>query len=182
MTTPPETSRIAQQLETLSVVELSDVRVNDELLLTIIRDDSSSQLARLHASEVLLRRDRATFLSVIGASKVAAIYVAALKNQVTIDLNPWAFLSFDELGPFGQTLVACGESTIAELVPLLQIQRMAGLYSGSAEAKEGNADQPRVCDFAAFFIARIKHLPYRFHRDDFTLRDVEIDRVRFYHE
>ena len=178
MTTPPDTSEIAQQLETLSVVELNSVRVGDELLLALVSDGSISLLARLHASEVLLRRDRATFLSVIGAAKVATIYVAALKNQVTIDLNPWAFLSFDELGPFGQTLVACGESAIAELVPLLPIQRLAGLYSGSAEAKEGNADQPRVCDFAAFFISRIKQLPFRFHRDDFTLRNVEIDRVK----
>lgn len=87
-------------------------------------------------------------------------------------------MSLDKLGPFGHTLVACGESAVVELVPLLEIQGLAGLYSGSVEAKEGNADRPRTCDFAAFFIAKIRQLSYRFHRDDFSLRDAEVDRIR----
>jgi len=178
MRTQAEISEIAQQLETLSELELNSFRVTSESLLAVIEDDSSSLLARLHACEILLHRDQTKFLSVIGVGKVASIFVAALKDQVTTDLNPWAFLNMNELGPFGRTLVACGQRAVVELVPLLNIQRLAGLYSGSAEAKEGNADQPRVCDFAAYFIAKIKQLPYRFDRDDVKVRDTEIDRVK----
>ena len=173
-----EISQIAEQLDALSVVELDDVTWSVESLAAVLDADYSSQLARLYACEILLRRNEKHFLEFIGPQRVAAIYVAALKDGVTTDLNPWAFLGLAELGPLGLRLVTCGEAAIAELVPLLQIKRPAGLYGGSEESKEGNSDSPRLCDFAAFFIAKIKHLPYRFYRNDATLRDAEINQLK----
>jgi hypothetical protein len=178
MTTPQHPSDIARQLEGLSVIELSNAPWSDESLVAVVQDHSAPLIARLYACDILLRRHQAKYLSLLGRETVAAIYVSAFADRVTVDLNPWAFLNLDEVGPLGQSLAACGESAVAKLVPLLDIDRAAGVYNGSEEAKEGNADRARVCDFAAFFIAKIKQLPYRFHRDDFSLRDAENDRVK----
>ena len=176
--THPTTTEIAQQLETLSAIELSNTSWTDESLLAVVQTTSSPLIARLYACEILLRRDHAKFQTIIGTDNIATLYVSAFRDQVTIDLNPWAFLNLNELGPFGRRLVACGEAAVRALTPLLSQDRAAGLYSGSEESKEGNADRARVCDFAAFFIAKIKQLPYRFYRNDWSLRDAEIDQVK----
>lgn len=177
MTSPNQTELI-QQLENFSVLELNNATATDDALLAIVQAASAPLLARLYACEILLRRDETKFFDVIGRPTVAAIYVSAFRDRVTADLNGWAFLGLDEWGPLGRRLVACGETAVTELAPLLDVDRSAGLYGGSEESKEGNADRARVCDFAAFFIARIKQLPYRFHRDDIGLRDAEINRLK----
>jgi len=50
----------------------------------------------------------------------------------------------------GLHLVACGDSAVTSLVPLLDVKLVAGIYRGSKESKLGNGDRARVCDFAAF--------------------------------
>jgi len=174
---PAENPAMFEWLEALSESELSDVQCSDESLLAVIRADSSGLKARFHACEILLRRDQRKFLSMLGAQTVAGIYVSALRERTTIDLNPWAFLGLGELGPTGLHLVACGEDAVAALVPLLDSKDEAGLYSGSEEAKEGNSDRARFCDFAAFFVARIRHHSYTFHRNNLALRDAEVDAL-----
>jgi hypothetical protein len=174
----PEISEIIARLEALSTSELSSVSWPDESLLAVVRADSSGLTARLHACEILLRRDQEKFLGIIGAQTVAAIYVTALKERATTDLNPWAFLGQGDLGPMGLRLVACGDSAMAALASLLDIRQSAGIYSGSKESKLGNSDRARVCDFAAFFISRIKRFPYSFHRDNITLRDSDIEKLK----
>jgi hypothetical protein len=173
-----EISEMIERLEALSTSDLSDVNWPDESLSAVIRADSSGLTARLHACEILLRRDQEKFFGIIGAQTIATIYVSALKERATTDLNPWAFLGLGELGPMGLHLVGCGDSAVAALVPLLDIKHLAGIYSGSEEAKEGNSDHARVCDFAAFFISRVRGFPYSFHRHRIAQRDAEIEQLK----
>jgi len=104
-------------------------------------------------------------------------YAASLRGG-TVDLNEWGFLGVGDLGPLGLRLVACGESAVAPLSPLLDVKDSAGNYSGSKEATLGDEDRARVCDFAAFFISKIRRLPFHFHREDFARRDAEIERLK----
>jgi hypothetical protein len=167
-----------ERLEALSMSDLNNISLPAECLLAVIHADSSGLTARLHACEILLRRDQQQFLGIIGAQTVAAIYVSALKQKATTDLNPWAFLGPGDLGPMGLHLVACGGSAIPALVPLLDIKQSAGVYSGSKESKLGNSDNSRICDFAALFISEIRHFPYSFHRHSTALRDAEIEQLK----
>lgn len=174
----PGISEVAGSLEALSFSDLSNVAWQDEALLAVVRSDSSGVKPRFFACEVLLRRDLQKYLAMIGSATVAAMYVSAVREQITSDLNPWAFLGLAELGPLGRHLVACDESAVRALLPLLDFKQTAGIYSGSEESKEGNADQPRICDFAAFFIARIKGWPFSFHRESWAGRDEEMERIK----
>jgi hypothetical protein len=166
-----------KQLEALSLSDLNTVTLPEESLLVVLRDASSSSKARLIACEILVRRDPLKYRDVLDTSSLSALSVTALRAS-TFDLNWWGFLRMDEVGPLGERLITLGEGAIPALIPLLDIHESAGVYSGSVESKEGNSDQPRVSDFAAFFIAKIKDLPYHFHRDDDSLRDAEIERLK----
>jgi len=166
-----------ERLESLSTSEFGDAPWSDEELLAVVSDTSRIK-ARLHACEVLFRRDLQKFLGTIGAPTVAAIYAVALKQRAATDLNPWGFLGQGDLGPMGQHLVACGDSAVTELSPLLGARQPAGLYSGSKESKLGDSDNARICDFAAFFISLVKGLPYSFHRESIARRDAEIELLK----
>jgi hypothetical protein len=168
---------LQEQLEGLSPTDLTRAVFPDDSLLSVIRDTSASLKARLFACEILLNRDREKFLDAIGVVSAAGIYAGALEKEKTVDLNLWGFLTMNELGPLGQRLVSFGEPAIELLIPLLKVNKPAGLYSGSIESKEGNSDRPRVCDFAGFFIAKIRQLPFSFYRNDDELRDAEINRL-----
>jgi hypothetical protein len=174
----PDRSETIARLGTLSMSELGNLDWSAESLLAIVRDDTSGLRGRLYACEVLLRRDRQRFLSVIGMQQVANIYATALQRKITPDLNPWAFLSLGDLGPLGRHLIACGDRAETALAPLLDIKQIAGIYSGSIESKEGNSDRARICDFAAFFISKITHHPFRFQRGNIAMRDAEIARLK----
>jgi hypothetical protein len=177
-TDTPQTSEVSRALEALSTSELDGVAYGDDALLAVVRADSSGLKARLYACEVLLRRDEEKFLKVVGAQVAAGLYASALQERTTPDLNSWAFLGMGDLGPLGLHLVACGDPAVAALAPLLDDTRSAGIYSGSKESKLGNSDRTRVCDFAAFFISKIRHLTYQFQRDDTAQRDAEIERLK----
>jgi hypothetical protein len=161
----------------LSAADLSDADLDPDILLDIARSAANDVRARLFACEILLSRDARTFLPQIGAHNAAAIYAVALQQNAGGELNPWAFLGMGDMGPFGKHLVACGAAAVGPLVPLLDDDRPAGLYSGSKESKLGNSDSPRICDFAAFFLAAILGLPYEFHRD-FAMRDAQVAQIK----
>jgi hypothetical protein len=174
----PDRSETVARLGMLSLSEFGDLDWSAESLLDVVRADTSGLKARLYACEVLLRRDQERFLNIVGSQQVANIYATAMQRKITPDLNPWAFLSLGELGPFGQHLIACGDRALTALALLLDLKQAAGLYSGSIESKEGNSDRARICDFAAFFISRIAHHPFHFHRGDMAMRDAEIARLK----
>jgi len=169
---------LQEQLEGLSPVDLTRLEFPEDSLLSVVRNSSASLKARLFASEILLNSNREKFLSAIGAANVVELYAEALEKAKTVDLNLWGFLSMNEVGPLGERLVLFGDAAVESLKPLLEVKESAGLYSGSIESKEGNSDRPRVCDFAGFLVARIRELPFTFHRDDDELRDAEISRLR----
>lgn len=60
--------------------------------------------------------------------------------------------------PLGQHVVSLGEPAVAALAPLLSDARPIS-YGGSKEATVGNEYGIRVKDFAAFFIAKVRHRP-----------------------
>lgn len=171
-------SETIRRLDSLTSSELSESELDDDSLLAVVRADAAGLRARLYACEILLGRDTERFLHVIGEAFASGLYASGLREGVTTDLNAWAFLGMGDLGPMGLHLVACGEPAAAALAPLLDDERRAGHYSGSAEAKIGESDRARVCDFAAFFISKIKELPFQFHREDFARRDAEIERLK----
>jgi hypothetical protein len=172
-----DVSEVVKQLEALSISDLKESKLPTESLLAVLRDATLSSKSRLFAAEILFSRDPTSIRDLFDASTLAAVYVNALRES-GVDLNGWAFLTLEEIGPFGQRLISFGEEAVVALVPLLDSCEPAGLYSGSIESKEGNSDSPRVCDFAAFFIAKIKRLPYHFYRNEDALRDEEISRLR----
>lgn len=174
----PKISEMIERLNALSTVELSDVILSSDSLLAVVQADSAGLKARLFACDILLRRDQERFLNIIGKRIAAGLYASALQERTTTDLNPWAYLGMDDLGPMGLHLVACGDSAVPALTPLLAIKQLAGVYSGSAEAKLGDGDYARICDFAAFFISKIKRFPYSFHHHNIPLRDAEIEQLK----
>lgn len=173
----PEISELVERLEALSPSVPFDAGWSDDSLLAVARDDSCGPNARLNACELLLRRDEKTFKGLIGEATVAGVYASALRAGAA-DLNEWGFLGVGDVGALGLRLVGCGEHAVAALLPLLDVKRSAGSYSGSKEATLGDDDFARVCDFAAFFISRVRRLPFKFHRDDFAQRDAEIERLK----
>jgi hypothetical protein len=170
-------SDVVKELEALSISDLSKSNLPTDSLLEVLRDATLSSKARLFATEILFNRDVRSTRSLFDAATLSAVYVNALRDS-NVDLNWWGFLTLEDIGPLGQRLISFGEEAVVALVPLLDRCGPAGLYSGSIESKEGNGDQPRVCDFAAFFIAKIKRLPYHFYRNEESLRDEEISRLR----
>lgn len=173
----PEISELVEQLEALSPSMPLDAGWDGDSLLAVARDDAYGPNARLNACELLLRRDERRFKSLIGEATVAEVYASALQAGAA-DLNEWGFLGLGDVGALGLRLVACGESAVSALLPLLDVKRSAGSYSGSKEATLGDDDFARVRDFAAFFISKIRRLPFKFHRDDFARRDAEIERLK----
>jgi hypothetical protein len=169
---------VIARLDALSPSQLDDADFADDALVAVARSATAPVKSRLYACEILLRRDAGTFFGLLGGRAIAALYASALQQRATLELNPWAFLGMVDIGPMGRHLIACGDAAVAALSPLLDDKRSAGSYGGSKEAKLGDADHARICDFAAFFIARVRGLPYRFHREDLAQRDAEIERLK----
>jgi len=106
-------------------------------------------------------------------SPLAPVYAAALRAARMG--NPWG-LPGELDGPSGQHVVQLGAPAVADLIPLLGDSRRVP-YAGSQDATFGNSYAYRVKDFAAFFIARVRNLPYTVHEDP-RARDSEIDELR----
>jgi len=100
---------------------------------------------------------------------VAAIYVSALQEGAPTELNSWAFLGLGDLGPMGLHLVACGDSAVTSLVPLLDVKLVAGIYRGSKESKL-ETGTVRVSVTSPRSSSQDQRLPYSFHRGRIALR------------
>ena len=78
--------------------------------------------------------------------------------------------------PAGQHFVALGEPAVPALVSLLDDTTRLE-YGGSKEATVGNSYAYRVKDFAAFYLSRIRNLPFDVVQDP-AARDKAIDALR----
>ncbi len=146
-------------------------------LEAIIRDRDAPMKARFLACEVLFEK-HFVFVSDVGADLVARIYTHALVHDFTGMANSWGLLyEHDDEGPVGIRFAVIGEKAIPALSELLDDDGRSLRYAGSEEATVGNAYGFRIKDFAAFYIAKLKRRPIRFHRRPED-RDREIEALR----
>ncbi len=175
---------LAKQLEALSYHDLflrADSETVDSLwhtagasatLVKLAADPGAPDHTRVLASEILFRQEP-DFNPWLEAGSLAKAYAMELSHADVA--NPWGMPG--ELdGPLGQHLVALGEPAVAALVPLLNDGRSI-LYEGSKEATVGNSYDYRVKDFAAFFLSRIRRIPYQVHQTP-AERDLDIAKMR----
>jgi hypothetical protein len=128
-------------------------------LEAVVGSAQASSKARYLAAEILFKKDPG--YKPADAKRLASAYADALRDEEIA--NPWGMPGeLDE--PLGIHLVAFGEPAVAALRELLSNDRLI-YYSGSKEATVGNSYQMRVKDFAAFFIARIRNLPFAMDTD-----------------
>ena len=162
---------VFMQLTDGPVDELWTLAGSPAALDAVVANVSAPPKARLIAAEVLFRKQAGYHPPDAGA--LAAVYAAMLRTDVMA--NPWGMPG--ELdGPLGQHLVGIGEPAIAALRPLLDDDRAIS-YSGSHEATYGNGFKYRVKDFAAFFVATIRKLPFAVDEDP-AVRDRAIAALR----
>ena len=133
-------SETIRRLDSLTSSELGDVELDDDSLSAVVRADAADLRARLYACEILLRRDAERFLNVIGEATAAKLYAAGLREGVTTDLNPWAFLGMGDLGPMGLHLVACRGAAAEALAPLLDDGRRAHVLARLASRLDGDGN------------------------------------------
>jgi len=107
--------------------------------------------------------------------RLASIYGAALEQNLTRMANPWGLPDqLDE--PVAQHFVSLGENAVPVLTRLLE--NTSGVrYGGSREATYGNSFQYRVKDLAAFYLSKIRGLPYEIKQTP-QERDIEIERLK----
>ena len=141
-------------------------------LAALVADANGPGHARFLASEILFRKDP-TFAPGPAAGSLATAYAAELREAEVA--NPWG-LPGELDGPPGQHLVALGEPAVAALVPLLDDTRPV-MYEGSKEATVGNSFDYRVKDLAAFYLSRIRGIPYEVRQSPGG-RDPLIARLR----
>ena len=123
---------------------------------------------RFLAAEILFRK-RPDFPSTEQKRALASAYIEALRAAAIG--NVWG-LPGELDGPAGQHLVGLGDDVAAGLRTLLDDERRVP-YWGSQEAMLGNSYAFRVKDFAAFFLSKIRGVPYVLHRDP-AARDADI--------
>ena len=135
-------------------------------------DPNAAWQPRFLAAEILFRK-LPGFPSGEQKQALAVAYVETLR-AASIG-NPWG-LPGELDGPAGQHLVSLGEVASSGLIALLDDGRRVP-YWGSQEAMLGNSYTFRVKDFAAFFLSRIRGVPYVLHTDP-AARDGAIQALR----
>lgn len=129
-------------------------------LITLALDDTADPQARLLASEILFHKDH-TFPPHQIRPKLVDIYCEGLKTASTG--NAWV-LPDNFIGTLGKHLLQFGSLAIEPLYALLDDERII-LYEGSVEATTGNRLKVRVKDLSAFFISRLKRIPFALDHD-----------------
>lgn len=156
---------------------------NVEKLKSIISSTSSPSHAKFLAAEVLryfeVELDPQSYVVLAEAYAYALENTSADRdNVVHLNGNLWGLLyEEDDAGYLGQQFVKFGNAAMPSLTKLLDDSASRVLYEGSEEATIGSAYQYRIKDFAAFYIAKIKHIPISFYQD-FEERDKEIERLK----
>ena len=146
-------------------------------LREIVLDQKTAIPVRFNALWVLFRKDHDGFLSLDSGIR-ATVLVGALSEQLVFNDEHWGKLwEGNQLGILGTTLVECGEAALPALRGLFNDSTPRTNYRGSEEATIMAARGYRVCDFAAFFAARIKDYDLPFDYDP-EVRDAQAIRMR----
>lgn len=143
-------------------------------LKSIIADQGSKMRTRFLAAEIYL--ENADSVSTLDSAVLGEIYANALAENLTGDLNMW-MRDTSGLGYTGLHLLRVGEPAVRPLSVLLD-NNSPGYYSGSKSAELAERWGYRVKDVAAFFIMKIRNMPFTGWSQDRDERDILIARLK----
>ena len=141
------------------------------VLETLALSPQAPMLPRFLATEVLFYKEGPR----LEEQKLARVYAAALANNFTETANPWGLPGVLE-GLAGEHLLAIGEPMVPELLHLLDNDQRV-YYEGSKEATLGHHHGYRVKDLAAYYISKIRHIPFEMDEDP-RERDQKIEMLK----
>lgn len=139
----------------------------------LVLDEKASSKARFFAAEILFAQNQAIILT-FDKNKLAELYALALANNDTGIANPWGLPG--EVDVVGQHLLTISQPTTEAWEALLDNKQKV-LYVGSEEATVGNSYKYRVKDIAAFYVSKMRNLPYTVFNKP-KERDTEIIRLK----
>ncbi len=167
-------SDLFMQMETETLDALWAEPEADPALHQLVGATGTPPLVAFLAAEILFAKEPG-YPPSAERERLAAIYAAALEQNLTRMANPWGLPDqLDE--PVAQHFVGLGENAVPVLTRLLE--NTSGVrYGGSREATYGNSFQYRVKDLAAFYLSKIRGLPYEVKQTP-QERDIEIDKLK----
>jgi hypothetical protein len=184
--TSSDTKRLADELIATGYIDFFH-RLNEDALdrvwgapdapasLTALAlDPGAKPLARFLAAEILGHKQRLP-AGEDQKALLAQVYATALASNFTEMANPWGLPGTLD-GGAGEHLVSLGEAAVPALVALLDNATPAR-YAGSREAMYGNSYSYRVKDLAAFYISRIRNLPFAVDQAP-AARDLELEKLK----
>ncbi len=145
-----------------------------EALATLAGDPEAPTLARFLAAEILFDKQE-KYPPEEQKKQLASVYATALAQNFTEAANTWGLPGI--LGGLaGEHFEALGGAAIPELASLLDDDRRV-YYEGSQEATLGSSYGYRVKDLAAFYISKIRNIPFELDEDPIK-RDKEIEKLK----
>lgn len=145
-----------------------------EALAQLAVDPKAPELARFLAAEIMFHKQQA-YPSENQKKQLAPVYATALAENFTGTANTWGLPDVLE-GLAGEHVLALGETEVPELKKLLDNNNRVH-YAGSQEATLGHSYGYRVKDLAAFYISKIRNIPFVMDEDP-RKRDKEIERLK----
>jgi hypothetical protein len=180
------TSALANKLMKLGYIELFhgldetalDTIWNEpgvpEALTTLAVDPGAPTLARFLAAEILFRKQE-SYPPEEQKKQLASVYATALAENFTEAANTWGLPGV--LNGFAEEhFEVLGAAAIPELVKLVNDDKRV-YYTGSQEATLGSSYGYRVKDLAAFYISKIRNIPFELNEDP-RKRDKEIEKLK----
>jgi hypothetical protein len=180
------TSALANKLMKLGYIELFqgldetalDILWNEpgapEALALLAVDPKAPPLARFLAAEILFSKQE-SYPPEDQKIQLASVYATALAENYTGAANTWGFPGILS-GLTGEHFEALGGAAIPELVSIMDDDKRV-YYAGSKEATMGNSYGLRVKDLAAFYISKIRNIPFELDEDPHK-RDQEIEKLK----
>lgn len=145
-----------------------------EVLATLAVDPGAPTLARFLAAEILFRKQQ-SYPPEEQKKQLVSVYTTALAQNFTDVANTWGLPGV--LNGFAEEhFEALGAAAIPELVKLMNDDKRV-YYAGSQEATLGNSYRLRVKDLAAFYISKIRKIPFELDEDP-NKRDQEIEKLK----
>ncbi len=170
-TYPPELASRLSELGYIRLFQQSDEAALKDIwnapgapgaLETIAVSSNAPRLARFLAAEILYSQGGVRRVEK-HKRELAEVYMTALADNFTEAANPWGLPGVTR-GIAGEHLLAIGEPMVSKLFNLLDNDKRV-YYEGSQDATLGYHYGYRVKDLAAYFISRIRNIPFEPEED-----------------
>ena len=130
---------------------------NQDQIREMPLDNTENPLARFLSLEMIVLKDPDAFLNY--QAVLAEIYLPILSNKGTVNGNIWGLPN--QVGKVGEHLLQMKDRVaLVDALELLLDNNGVLLYEGSREATLGNQYKYRVKDIAAYYIAKVKGIPF----------------------